>query len=107
LHGNGSPAWRRRTIPLAPGADAQTREPSGCQASDTPEGTSLSGSAEPVSERVHGVVHQGAFGADERPSADARENAAGRTRLEACAKAAADDAFLNPDLAALQLSVGG
>ena len=63
--------------------------------------------AEPVSERVRGVLHQLAFGADERASGDARENAAARTRFEARAKAAADDAFLHPDLARAQLSVGG
>jgi hypothetical protein len=59
----------------------------------------LSLTAESVSERISGILHELDLRADESASGDTRENSAVRTRLEAGAKAAADDAFLHPDFA--------
>src|SRR5579863_802637 len=63
--------------------------------------------AKPVPERVPGALDEAALRADECAPAYARQDAAIRPGLEARAKAAADDALLNPDLAGAQFSVGG
>src|SRR5271156_3269287 len=62
--------------------------------------------AEAVPEGSLRILHQLASGADESAPGDTRENAAAWPRFEAGAKAAADDAFLHPDFARAQLSVG-
>src|SRR5271163_3247082 len=85
---------------------AQTRPGPGCQARAL---LGRSGSGRPtgktVPERVRRVPHQGAFRAHERTSADPRQNATVRARFEGRVKPAADDAFLNPDLAGAQLAI--
>src|SRR5579863_4272142 len=63
--------------------------------------------AKPIPERVPGALDEAALRADECAPAYARQDAAIRPGLEARAKAAADDALLNPDLAGAQFSVGG
>src|SRR5579863_1333453 len=59
-----------------------------------------------VAEWVRRVIEERRFRADERASLDAWRDAAVAAGFEGRAKAAADDAFLDPDFAGAQLSVG-
>src|ERR1700730_8521242 len=101
------PTGRERAAWLAPGRAAVTWAGRPCQAQDQQCRKVDRLAREPVSKRIPRILHKLAFGADEGASGDARENAAGRTRFEAGAKAAPDDALLHPDFARTQFSVGG
>ena len=61
--------------------------------------------AEAEAEGIGGVLHEPRFRADERASADARNDASVRAELEGRPEPAADKTFLNPDIAGPQLAV--
>src|ERR1700722_12402889 len=108
FHENGFPAWAPKDNSACARVGAQTRPALGCQARDHQCSNVLNEllAAKSVPERVPRIFQELAFGTDKRASADTRENAPGRTQFEARAEAAADDAFLHPDLAALQFPIG-